>query len=476
MLRIDERIKAADLLPAITAMWAASATKITLLAHDWPADAGSPVVTVDGRYTGRGWTEWTQGFQHGSALLQFDATDDASFLELGRDQTYRHMARHVTHMGVHDHGFNIGSTYGNLWRLHREGRIEMAPGELRYVELALAASGAVQARRWTRLADGGGFIHSFNGRHSLFVDTIRSLRSLAVAYQLGHVLLSEQDAEISLLGRLVDHARATDCYSVFHGRGRDSYDEPGRVAHECIFDTETGRYICPSSQQGYSPFSTWTRGLAWAMLGFAEQHEYVVSLPADDLADYGGPDELAEMMLGAARETCDFYIRNSPTDGVPYWDTGAPGLARLGDHLEREADPFNGHEPVDSSAGAIAAQALLRLGHILGEREPAAGEHYWRAGLTLTRSLLGEPYLSDDQRHHGLLLHSIYHRPNGWDHIPEGSAIPYGEAAMWGDYHMRELALYVGRAASAGPYLAFHAPDQRFEPPGDDVAPTSLVG
>ena len=33
------------------------------------------------------------------------------------------MASHLTHVGVHDHGFNNVSTYGNLLRLMREGRI-----------------------------------------------------------------------------------------------------------------------------------------------------------------------------------------------------------------------------------------------------------------------------------------------------------------------------------------------------------------
>ena len=39
--------------------------------------------TVEGRYQSRGWTEWTQGFQFGSAVLQFDATGETEFLELG---------------------------------------------------------------------------------------------------------------------------------------------------------------------------------------------------------------------------------------------------------------------------------------------------------------------------------------------------------------------------------------------------------
>ena len=53
----------------------------------------------------------------------------------------------------------------------------------------------------------------------------------------------------------------------------------GRTVHEAIFNTASGSFRCPSSQQGYSPFSTWTRGLAWAMLGFAEELEFIRALP-----------------------------------------------------------------------------------------------------------------------------------------------------------------------------------------------------
>jgi len=64
------------------------------------------------------------------------------------------------------------------------------------------------------------------------------------------------------------------------------------------------------------------------------------------------------------------------------------------------------------------------------------------------------PYVSTSPRHEGLLLHSIYHRPGGWDHVPSGSRIPRGESSMWGDYHAREAALYVLRLCS-GQYLTF---------------------
>ncbi len=160
-----------------------------------------------------------------------------------------------------------------------------------------------------------------------------------------------------------------------------------------------------------------------------------------------------------AEATCDFYIEHTPTDGIPYWDTGAPNLHRLGNYLDFPADPFNDFEPVDSSAAAIAAQGLLRLGAWLTRRgETDAGRRYWQAGLTVLRTLFDDPYLSADPEHQGLLLHSIYHRPNGWDHVPPGRNIPSGESSMWGDYHAREAALYLRRIIEDKPYLTFFGP------------------
>ena len=266
--------------------------------------------------------------------------------------------------------------------------------------------------------------------------------------------MGENDRRISLLTRLIEHAQATAKYSVYYGEGRDSYDLRGRTTHEAVFNRNDGQFRCPNSQQGYAPFSTWTRGLAWAMCGFAEQLEFLATLPDADLAEYGGRAEVEAWMRKAAEATCDFYIEHSPTDGIPYWDTGAPGLAKMGDCLGRKSDPFNDHEPVDSSAAAIGAQGLLRLGAWLTQRGED-GTRYTQAGLTVLDTLFEEPYLSTDAGHQGLILHSIYHRPNGWDYVPAGSKIPRGESSMWGDYHAREVALYVRRLAKSAPYLTF---------------------
>lgn len=454
-MKIENRLTPKSFEKTLERFFELAGKKIHALSKTWDPEKGSPVFTRHGTYTTRGWTEWTQGFQFGCQILQFDATDDDAFFTLGRNNTIKHMAPHVSHIGVHDHGFNNISTYGNLRRLAKEGRTAETPDSILFYEMALKASGAVQAARWTTIHDGTGFIHSFNGPHSLFSDTIRSVRALMVAHKLGHYLMAENDARISLLQRGIEHALTTARYNVYYGEGRDIYDVRGRVAHESIFDTKDGNYRCPSTQQGYSPFSTWTRGLAWVLLGFAEELECLYTIRDGVLDALGGDKVIHDAMLNAATASADFYIANTPVDGVPYWDTGAPGLVNMPNHLKERSKPDNPYEPVDSSAAAIAAQGLLRLGHVLGIEDK--GRKYYRAGLTVAKTLFAPPYLSESLKHHGLLLHSVYHRPNGWDYIPRGKKVPFGESSMWGDYHAMELAVYLQRELNDGPYLTFFA-------------------
>jgi unsaturated chondroitin disaccharide hydrolase len=453
-MKINTTLSPADLSGALARFWELSGQKIQSIESGYDVGGGAPVFTRDGKYTAMGWTEWTEGFVYGSSFLQYDATGDDAFLEIGKKHTVGRMASHVSHVGVHDHGFNNLSCYGNWLRLIREGKIEGTKGDVDFCELALKVSGAVQAARWSKTHEGGGYVYSFNGPHSLFVDTIRSCRILMVAHSLGHVLMGENDSPISLLQRAVQHIQSTAKYNIFYGEGRDSYDEWGRTAHEAVFNTNDGRFRCPNAQQGFSGFTTWTRGLSWAMVGFAEELEYIDTLDAAAFTELGGKDAFKETCLKGAKATCDWFIANTPTDGIPYWDGGAPNLYRLGDYKNEVSNPYNDWEPIDSTAAAIGVQGLFRLGRYLG-LDKDDGKRYWQAGLTSMQSLLSAPYLSKEENHQGLLLHSIYHQPNGWDNVPEGQKIACGESSMWGDYHIREAALYLQRVIKNEPYYTF---------------------
>ena len=162
------------------------------------------------------------------------------------------------------------------------------------------------------------------------------------------------------------------------------------------------------------------------------------------------------MMEKAALATAEFHIDNSFSDGIPFWDTGAPGVASFGKITNKKSDPHNDVEPLDSSAAAICGQGYLRLGnYFLAKGDKAKGTRYRAAAFTITRALLAEPYLSADPKHQGITLHAIYHRPNDWDYTPKGRKIPCGESAMWGDYHTMELISLIKREAANAPYPLF---------------------
>ena len=111
MLQIDNSISFKDLIPQIDTLWDLSGQKILAIEKEYDHSKGSPVFTFAGKYTTRGWTEWTQGFEYGSSALQFEASGNERFLELARNNTVEKMASHVTHFGVHDHGFNIWKSF-----------------------------------------------------------------------------------------------------------------------------------------------------------------------------------------------------------------------------------------------------------------------------------------------------------------------------------------------------------------------------
>jgi hypothetical protein len=152
-------------------------------------------------------------------------------------------------------------------------------------------------------------------------------------------------------------------------------------------------------------------------------------------------------------------MQHSAADGIPLWDTGAPLAYKLGDISEKPSDPYNEFEPFDSSAAAITAQGFYRLSKFYAARDnqPKA-KQMLQAALRIAHTLFSPPYLSETSSHQGLILHSIYHRPNNWDKIPEGRKIPFGESSLWGDYHALELATLLQRERNDNPYFTFFKP------------------
>jgi unsaturated chondroitin disaccharide hydrolase len=102
----------------------------------------------------------------------------------------------------------------------------------------------------------------------------------------------------------------------------------GSTAQAVNFVRATGHVLSISTHQGLSARSTWARGQAWAVYGFA--------LVASELR--------SRSLLRVAERTARYVQRHLPADGVPLWDY--------------DARP---HAAVDVSAGVITAAGLFHL-------------------------------------------------------------------------------------------------------------------
>ncbi len=163
--------------------------------------------------------------------------------------------------------------------------------------------------------------------------------------------------------------------------------------HTFYFDYETGKPLYGKTKQGASDDSTWSRGQAWAIYGFALSYRYT-----GDAA-----------FLNAAKNAADYFIEHLPSDGVSFWDL-----------CFNDGDD----EPRDTSAAAIAVCGLLEIDSFIGSEN----DGYYRKIAEKIVTSLCKNYMSSDEKE-SILDHGVYS-------IPDNVGID--EACIWGDYYILE--------------------------------------
>ena len=334
-----------------------------------------PIYTVSGRWhhDQEKWTDWTGGFLTGMLW---------KFYRRRHKLEWRRLAIHYSRLleprqhdtTVHDLGFIFLNSYLPWYELTGD------PVVLK----VLVQAGRTLA---SRFQEKGQYLCSFLGPESLFIDIMMNVPLVFYA--------ASQTGDKELRRVAVAHCRTTRDRLV----RRD-----GSTAHEGIFDPATGQFLRQSTQQGLSPESCWSRGLAWSMYGFSK------------VFAASGMEEFLEV----AELNADYWLSHLPEDKVPYWDFDAD-----------LSQPLPWGPQKDSSAGAIAASALLDLARqSLSEERSLA---YHNAALVMLDALVSPEYLAiDTPGWEGILKHGVYHiRKN----------LGVDESVMWGDYFLVEALL-----------------------------------
>lgn len=323
------------------------------------------------RYVPEANTIWTCSFFPGMMALAYDRTGDAAFLAHAEDYLASFQDRLDRKVGIsHDLGFLYTLTGVALYKL---------TGSEKARAMALQAADMLAAR----YCEQGRYIQAWGefGVGTPYVKIIvDTMLNLPLLFWASEETGNKRYAEIAAA-----HANTAADTLV-----RDDFSS----FHTYLMDPVSGKAIEGRTHQGFHDDSTWARGQAWVVTGFALAYRYTHD----------------PRFLEVSQKAAEVFIQNLPADCVPYWDFS-----------------FNDRVPDlrDSSAASIFTCGLLELADLVGGAE---AERYRAVARTIVRSLYDHYFLHDPDRL-GLLTDAIYHRVHG------------PTCTIWGDYFFYETLI-----------------------------------
>ncbi len=343
-------------------------------------------LTDQTRYVRTGPTAWTSGFFPGELWSMYQWNQGPTWLRQARAFTAP-LIRVANDRGTHDLGFMIGVPMQLAMDLDPSAARQRA-----YLNAEITAAKSL-ARRWNanvkaiKSAD-------YNGKWGVIID---SAMNAPLMIKVGQLLGPEGDALV-YFGE--QHMLTLAKHFI-----RDN----GSTFHRMAFNPQTGALLGPIAGQGLaSTSSTWSRGQAWAINGFARSYELT-----------GDPE-----FLKAAEATANYWMSRVPPGCVPAWDLDVSG----------------DRAPRDSSAAAIAASGMLTLAaHEPNDESARTYENYAK----LTVGTLASPgWLNTNTRNPGILLQQSLNVP----------ADPRTGSYVWGDFFlMTAIHQIVDAHSSPGP-------------------------
>ena len=306
-------------------------------------------------YVRTGAHSWTSGFFPASLWMLYRQSGDPEVLDAARRLTDA-LAPVSAWKGTHDLGFMVG--------LPMTLALENDPDATRRerYRAALVTAARSLATRWNPRVEALRSAY-YTGQWGVIID---SAMNAPLLIDVGTRLGGTEGGRLSQRG--VQHM-----LTLAHNLLRPN----GSTIHRMAFDPRTGRPIGPVPGQGAGLGSTWARGQAWAVDGFAQAY----ALSRD------------ERLLTAARAVADYWISRVPAGCVPAWDL----------------DISSPTAPRDSSAAAIVSDGLLRLAQAETDVQRAQGYREYAEAMIST--LLGPRWLPRAPDTIGLLHHQAYSVP-----------------------------------------------------------------
>lgn len=338
----------------LDAAWPTAVARISDLTSGGPSRGFPFGRTGSGPYRHTSAYAWTSGFGATALWLAYERTGDPRLLRRARAFTDR-LLPVARWTGTHDLGFMVGDPARLGARLDPS-----ATRQARY-RAAMTTAARSLSTRWNGRI---GAVRSgeYGGRWGLIVD---SAMNAPLLIEAGAALGGAEGARLQARG--LRHMRTL---------ARHFIRPDGSTFHRKAFDPRTGTDLGPVYGQGRSTSSTWARGQAWAIAGFARAYQ----LTGDAL------------LLDSARRTADFWMGRVGAGCVPAWDL----------------DVTDGGAPLDSSAAAIATYGLLTLADV--DPDPGKASAYRAHALSTLATLTAPPFLSGSAGR-GVLQRQAYNIP-----------------------------------------------------------------
>ncbi|UPO90126.1 glycoside hydrolase family 88 protein [Niallia sp. Man26] len=287
-----------------------------------------PYVPENGKYVDMGEKDivwWTNGFWAGTMWQMYHATNKEIYKKTAESNEDRLDEAFDKYTGLHhDVGF--------MW-LHTAVANYRLTGNERSKARGLHAAHLLAGRYNPR----GKFIRSWNRDRAGWV-IIDSMLNIPLLYWAKETI---DDPRFGFVAE--DHAD-----KVMNNIVRPD----GSVNHIGVFDPYTGEILDTPGGQGFESGSSWSRGQAWAIYGFALSYLHTGK----------------QVYLDTAKKVAHYFIANvAKTDYIPLVDFRAP------------------EEPVqwDTSAGVCAACGFLEIAKHVGEHEK---ELYITAAVNILKS------------------------------------------------------------------------------------------